>query len=71
MLAVSRLVDLLARRRLDGHQVVLVSSGAIAAGIGPAGPQSGRATWRPNRPPRLSARVRSSRRISTSSASMA
>ena len=37
MLAVSRLVDLLARRRLDGHQVVLVSSGAIAAGIGPLG----------------------------------
>jgi glutamate 5-kinase len=37
MLALSRLVDLLARRRLDGHQIVLVSSGAIAAGIGPLG----------------------------------
>ena len=37
MLAVSRLVDLLARRRLDGHHIVLVSSGAIAAGIGPLG----------------------------------
>mgnify|MGYP001310959293 CR=1 FL=1 len=62
MLAVSRLVDLLARRRLDGHQVVLVSSGAIAAGIGPLGLK---------KRPRLSARVRSSRRISTSPASMA
>ena len=31
------LVDLLARRRLDGGHVVLVSSGAIAAGIGPLG----------------------------------
>lgn len=37
MLALSRLVDLLARRRLDGHHIVLVSSGAIAAGIGPLG----------------------------------
>jgi len=37
MLAVSRLVDLLARRRLDGHHIVLVSSGAIAAGLGPLG----------------------------------
>ncbi len=36
-LALGRLVDLLARRRLEGHQVVLVSSGAIAAGIGPLG----------------------------------
>src|SRR6476659_1429781 len=31
------LVDVLARRRLAGHQVVLVSSGAIAAGIAPLG----------------------------------
>jgi glutamate 5-kinase len=30
-------VDVLARRRNAGHQVVLVSSGAIAAGIGPLG----------------------------------
>ena len=36
-LALGRLVDLLARRRLAGQQVVLVSSGAIAAGIGPLG----------------------------------
>lgn len=36
-LALGRLVDVLARRRLEGHQVVLVSSGAIAAGIGPLG----------------------------------
>lgn len=36
-LALGRLVDLLAQRRLEGHQVVLVSSGAIAAGIGPLG----------------------------------
>ncbi|QGN57748.1 glutamate 5-kinase [Nostocoides sp. HKS02] len=31
------IVDTLARRRLAGHQVVLVSSGAIAAGITPLG----------------------------------
>ena len=31
------LVDVLARRRLSGQQVVLVSSGAIAAGIAPLG----------------------------------
>lgn len=31
------LVDVLAGRRAAGHQVVLVSSGAIAAGIGPLG----------------------------------
>ena len=31
------LVDVLAERRLAGHQVVLVSSGAIAAGIAPLG----------------------------------
>jgi glutamate 5-kinase len=31
------LVDVLAARRAAGHQVVLVSSGAIAAGIGPLG----------------------------------
>ncbi|MCA1783716.1 MAG: glutamate 5-kinase [Intrasporangiaceae bacterium] len=31
------LVDILAARRLGGRQVVLVSSGAIAAGIGPLG----------------------------------
>ncbi len=37
MLAISRLVDVLARRRLDGHAIVLVSSGAIAAGLGPLG----------------------------------
>lgn len=36
-LALGRVVDVLARRRLAGHQVVLVSSGAIAAGIGPLG----------------------------------
>ena len=35
--ALDRLVDVLARRRLAGRQVVLVSSGAIAAGIGPLG----------------------------------
>ncbi|MBP6995670.1 MAG: glutamate 5-kinase [Phycicoccus sp.] len=35
--ALSLLVDTLAAHRLAGHQVVLVSSGAIAAGIGPLG----------------------------------
>ena len=35
--ALVRLVDVLAARRRDGRQVVLVSSGAIAAGIGPLG----------------------------------
>ena len=35
--ALSALVDVLAARRAAGHQVVLVSSGAIAAGIGPLG----------------------------------
>ncbi len=35
--ALSTLVDVLAARRAAGHQVVLVSSGAIAAGIGPLG----------------------------------
>ena len=34
------IVDALARRRADGRQVVLVSSGAIAAGIGPLGLRS-------------------------------
>ena len=29
------IVDALAKRRVDGRQIVLVSSGAIAAGIGP------------------------------------
>ncbi|HSO65778.1 MAG TPA: glutamate 5-kinase [Ornithinibacter sp.] len=35
--ALGDLVDVLAARRRDGRQVVLVSSGAIAAGIGPLG----------------------------------
>ena len=35
--ALSALVDVLATRRAQGRQVVLVSSGAIAAGIGPLG----------------------------------
>ena len=35
--ALTQLVGVLAERRLAGHQVVLVSSGAIAAGIGPLG----------------------------------
>ncbi len=35
--ALGALVDVLAARRRAGHQVVLVSSGAIAAGIGPLG----------------------------------
>ncbi|MBR7744870.1 glutamate 5-kinase [Phycicoccus sp. BSK3Z-2] len=35
--ALGALVDVLAARRLAGDQVVLVSSGAIAAGIGPLG----------------------------------
>jgi glutamate 5-kinase len=35
--ALSTLVDVLAARRAAGHQVVLVSSGAIAAGIRPLG----------------------------------
>ena len=35
--ALGALVDALAGRRRDGRQVVLVSSGAIAAGIGPLG----------------------------------
>ena len=35
--ALGELVDVLAARRAAGHQVVLVSSGAIAAGIGPLG----------------------------------
>ncbi|MGM0384642.1 MAG: glutamate 5-kinase [Actinomycetota bacterium] len=33
----TRLVDISAARRLRGHQVVLVTSGAIAAGLGPSG----------------------------------
>ena len=33
----THLVDTTAARRLRGHQVVLVTSGAIAAGLGPAG----------------------------------
>jgi glutamate 5-kinase len=35
--ALGRLVDVLAARRAAGRQVVLVSSGAIAAGLGPLG----------------------------------
>ena len=35
--ALGALVDVLAARRAAGHQVVLVSSGAIAAGIRPLG----------------------------------
>jgi glutamate 5-kinase len=35
--ALRALVDVLAERRRAGHQVVLVSSGAIAAGLGPLG----------------------------------
>ncbi|MBM6404672.1 glutamate 5-kinase [Phycicoccus sp. CSK15P-2] len=35
--ALTALVDVLAERRASGRQVVLVSSGAIAAGIGPLG----------------------------------
>ncbi len=35
--ALGRLVDVLAARRRAGRQVVLVSSGAIAAGVGPLG----------------------------------
>ncbi|MFC8734127.1 glutamate 5-kinase [Luteimicrobium sp. NPDC057192] len=35
--ALHRLVDVLAARRAEGKQVVLVTSGAIAAGVGPLG----------------------------------
>ncbi|MFV0462701.1 MAG: glutamate 5-kinase [Nostocoides sp.] len=35
--ALDRLVERLAQRRRDGQEVILVSSGAIAAGIGPLG----------------------------------
>src|SRR5690606_15960441 len=35
--ALNSLVDILAARHLSGRQVVLVSSGAIAAGMGPLG----------------------------------
>lgn len=37
--ALTRLVEVLAARRLAGREVVLVSSGAIAAGLGPLGLQ--------------------------------
>ena len=45
------IVDALAARGTAGQQVVLVSSGAIAAGIGPLGPaRPARVTWPPSRP---------------------
>lgn len=37
VVALRALVDVLAARRADGHQVVLVTSGAIAAALGPLG----------------------------------
>ena len=55
------LVDAMATRHGAGSQVVLVSSGAIAAGLAPLGiprwaSPAGRATWPPSRPPRAWAR---------------
>ena len=49
------LVDVLAALRAAGREVVLVSSGAIAAGLAPLGSAAAPATWRPPRPPPASA----------------
>ena len=45
------LVDAVAGRVAAGSQVVLVSSGAIAAGLAPLGLRAVRVTWPPSRPP--------------------
>ncbi len=51
---IEQLVGVLAQARLAGREIVLVSSGAIAAGLSPLGTQDrGRATSPPSkRPPR-------------------
>ncbi|GMA25414.1 hypothetical protein GCM10025864_31730 [Luteimicrobium album] len=59
--ALHRLVEVLAARRADGTQVVLVTSGAIAAGVGPSGCRGAPRTSRPPRPRRAWGRVCSSR----------
>lgn len=51
------LVAALARVRLMGGRVVLVSSGAIAAGFGSLGFSSGQPTWPISRRARLSGKV--------------
>lgn len=55
---VDALVDVLAKSRNHGErEIVLVSSGAIAAGLAPSGCAAAPGTWPANRPPRASARA--------------
>ena len=54
---VRRLVEVLAASRAGGAEVVLVSSGAIAAGLARWGSPSAPAAWPPSRPLRRSARA--------------
>lgn len=51
---VDALVDVLAKHQ--DKEIVLVSSGAIAAGLAPSAWSGGRATWPASRPPPASAR---------------
>jgi glutamate 5-kinase len=48
---IEQLVGVLARARLASREIVLVSSGAIAAGLSPLGLKSGPAIWQLNRRP--------------------
>lgn len=52
------LVEAIEARMKAGSDVVIVSSGAIAAGLEPLGLSSGRRIWPPNRPPRAWGRWR-------------
>jgi glutamate 5-kinase len=54
---VDALVDVLAKLAASGREVVLVSSGAIAAGLAPLGLRRRPATWPPSRPPPRSGRA--------------
>ena len=55
------LVDALAAQAPAGREVLLVSSGAIAAGLAPLAARAARATWPPSRPQPASGRACSSR----------
>ena len=57
---IAALTGAIAARAHAGHQVLLVSSGAIATGLAPLGCRSARATWPPSRRRRASARACSS-----------
>lgn len=55
--ALTGLADALAHKRNAGTEIILVSSGAIAAGLAPLGLEKRPGTSPPSRPPPVSARA--------------